>query len=113
MEQERREREIGMADRQFLEQLSKALADKGKVIEAGFVAFRLQCIPPSAGGDQVNDMRIAFMAGAQHLFGSILSFLDPGEDITDADLSRMDQVNAELATFAAELEALVTRPARN
>jgi hypothetical protein len=42
-----------MADRQFLEQLSRKLADEGKLIEAGWVALRLQAIPHNAPAVQL------------------------------------------------------------
>ena len=37
-----------MADRQFLERLTKTLADEGKLIEAGWVSLRLAAIPLDA-----------------------------------------------------------------
>ena len=100
-----------MADRQFLEQLSRRLADDGRLIEAGWVALRLQAVPHNAPAVQLQEMRMAFMAGAQHLFGSILSILDPGLEETDADLSRMDLIHKELAAFEQELRLRMTKPA--
>lgn len=61
-----------MADRQFLEQLSRRLADEGKLIEAGWVGLRLAAVPLNAPAAQLEEMRNAFMAGAQHLFSSII-----------------------------------------
>jgi hypothetical protein len=49
-------------------------------------------------------MRWVFFAGAQHLFGSIMGIMDPGEEPTDADLRRMDQIDVELKTFIAEFK---------
>jgi hypothetical protein len=100
-----------MADRQFLEQLSRRLADDGRLIEAGWVALRIQAIPHNAPAVQLQEMRMAFMAGAQHLFGSILSILDPGLEETEADLSRMDLIHKELAAFEQELRLRMTKPA--
>jgi len=93
-----------MADRAFLERLTKQLADDGKLIEAGWVALRLQAISVDAPAIQLNEMRLAYMAGAQHLFASITNMLDPGTDETDADLSRMDLIHKELEAFRPELE---------
>jgi hypothetical protein len=88
-----------MADRAFLERLTKELTDKGKIIEAGWVGLRLAAIPLDAPAIQLEEMRKAFFAGAQHLFGSIMSFLEPGVEPTEKDLERFTLINAELNEF--------------
>lgn len=98
-----------MADRQFLEQLTKRLADDGKLIEAGWVSLRLNCVPLDAGPTQLDNMRMAFMAGAQHLFASMLGVLDPGLEETPDDMRRMDLIHRELEVFAKELELRIAR----
>ena len=100
-----------MADRQFLEQLSRRLADEGRLIEAGWVALRIQAIPHNAPAVQLQEMRMAFMAGAQHLFGSMLGMLDPGLEETPDDMRRMDLIHKELAAFEQELRLRMTKPA--
>jgi len=101
-----------MADRQFLEQLSKKMADEGKLIEAGWIGLRLAWIPLNAPKDQIQQLRDAFMAGAQHLFSSIMEILDPGDDPTTADLTRMDLINKELLTFYNEMQARIKTDGR-
>lgn len=88
-----------MVDRHYLEHLSKELADKGKLLEAGWVSLRLACIPDDAPKAQLEDMHMAFFAGAQHLFASIVSVMDPGEEPTAADMNRMDLIHKELQDF--------------
>jgi hypothetical protein len=100
-----------MADRQFLEQLSRKLADEGRLIEAGWVALRIQAIPNNAPAIQLQEMRMAFMAGAQHLFSSIMTILDPGLEETEADMNRLSLIATELETFGKELELRVGKPA--
>jgi hypothetical protein len=99
-----------MADRQYLEQLSKRLADDGKLIEAGWVSLRLNGIALNAPAIQLDEMRMAFMAGAQHLFASIMTILEPGAMETEADLRRVDLIHQELESYRAELELRVGRP---
>ncbi len=82
-----------------LEQWTKQLADEGKLIEAGWVGYQLAVLPPNAPQIQIDECRQAFMAGAQHLFHSIMSILDPGADPTDADLRKMDLIDKELTAF--------------
>jgi hypothetical protein len=64
-------------------------------------------IPRDAPEVQINEMRLAFMAGAQHLFASITATQDPGDEPTDDDLRRMDLISAELNAFVDELEARI------
>lgn len=92
------------------QELGRKLTDQGKLIESGWVIFDAMTLPPRTSEDQRNDMRIAFFAGAQHLFGTIASIMDPGDEPTDADLSRMDNINDELTRFADFMRANVPPP---
>lgn len=91
-------------------ELSKRLSDQGRLIEAGWIGLRAMAVPPDAPEVQVNEMRYAFMAGAQHLFASIMGILDPGEEPTDADLRRLDLIHNELEAFRKEMELRHGRP---
>jgi len=88
-----------MADRAFLERLSRELADQGKLIEAGWVGLRVACDLEDAPKVQLEEMRNAFFAGAQHLFSSIMTILEPDAEPTKKDLERMDLIDKELRTF--------------
>ena len=94
-----------MADRNHLERLHDELADSGKLIESGWVGMRLACDLVDAPADQLREMRMAFFAGAQHLFGSIMTVLEPGDEPTDKDLARMDLIDKELKTFISDFAA--------
>jgi len=85
-------------------QATKALVDQGKLIEAGWVGYQMAVLPKDAPDIQVQECRIAFFAGAQHVFGSIMTMLDPGDDVTDADLSRMEMIDLELAEFLKQFK---------
>jgi hypothetical protein len=102
-----------MADRAFLERLTKELADQGKIIEGGWVALRTACIPLDAPPAQLHEMRMAYIAGARHLFTSIIAMLDPGTEETEADFRRMDLIHAELEAFRGELELWVAKAIGN
>ena len=77
------------------DKLVRSLADGGQLIAAGWQAYRLLCLktPPHEARD---DLREAFMAGAEHTFTSMLGMLDPGEKETEADMQRMVRLDAEL-----------------
>jgi hypothetical protein len=98
-----------MADRAFLERLSRELADQGRLIEAGWVGYRLMVMSPTAPPIQLDECRLAFMAGSQHLFSSLMNILDPGAEPTDADLRKMDLIELELLKFAEEFELRAVR----
>jgi len=80
--------------------LTKLLTDQGKIIEAGWASYRHLVIPATASATQIEETRRGFYAGAQHLFGSIMSILEPGAEPTENDLKRFDYIHAELEEFA-------------
>lgn len=84
--------------------LVKALADQGRLIEAGFIAMRATIIPANASEGQISDMRIAYMGGAQHLFATMTAMMDPDREPTMNDLRRMQLIDAELRAIEGELK---------
>jgi hypothetical protein len=89
----------------LMDDLAKRFVDDGKLIEVGFIGLRKHVMHPDAPQEQVREMRMAFMAGAQHLFASILAVLDPDREPTERDMQRMGKINDELEAFAAEMAA--------
>lgn len=47
------------------------------------------------------------MAGDAHVWRSVMSMLDPGEDVADADMRRMDKINKELHRYHYSARALL------
>lgn len=86
----------------YIDQVMRGLADKGKVIEAGWEGLRLAVLPMEAPPVQISEMRMAFFAGAQHLFSSILSVLEQDAEPTENDLRRMSLIHKELQKFEHE-----------
>lgn len=89
----------GRLNKRVVDEICRKFTDEGKLIEAGWSGFRFLTMDPNAPPDQVQEMRIAFFAGAQHLFGSIMGILEPGMEPTDNDLRRMNQIQRELDAF--------------
>lgn len=89
---------------QQIDAVTKAATDEGKIIEAGWIGFRLMAYPDGAPTEQLEQLRQTFFAGAQHLYTSILRVLDPGDEPTDADLSRMGLIDAELKAFIEDFQ---------
>jgi len=83
--------------------VTKEFTDRGKLIEAGFAAFR-HLVIPNATPAEVAEFQLTFMAGAEHLFTSILAIMDPGdEEPTDDDMKRMDLIHRELEGWRGKL----------
>jgi hypothetical protein len=97
-----------LIDRDELTRKLNAFADEcckqGRLIEAGWIGMRLACVPADAPQVQLDEMRMAFFAGAQHLFGSLSNIIDPEQDVTDADMVRMEKIDLELRQFIKVFE---------
>jgi hypothetical protein len=88
-----------------MEKLTKDLVDQGMLIEAGWLACRTMTLPRNAPSHQIDDCRIMFFAGAQHLFGCIMSgdgIMEPGDEPTEADERRVGSIQDELNRFITE-----------
>lgn len=96
--------------KEYVNELCKGLVDKGLLIQAGWVGLRLSAVHPDAPQNQLDEMRMAFFAGAQHLFASVMGILEPDAEPTETDLRRMSQINAELDTFLQEFKLRTARP---
>lgn len=99
-----------MADKAYLERLARELTDQGRLIEAGWIGLRIAAIPLDASASQLDEMRNAFFAGAQHLFGSIMTVMDPKVQPTEQDVVRIAGIARELRGFMADFK-LRTVPA--
>lgn len=90
---------------QNLVEVTNELVSQGKLIEAGWEGLRVAALHPDSPPLQLKEMRKAFFAGAQHLFASIMTILDPDSEPTDADMLRMESIHTELDQFAVELKS--------
>ena len=92
-----------MINQKLHDAICRKLVDEGKFIEAGWVALRFT-LPADAPPIQLEEMRKAFFAGAQHLFAGIMSILEPGAEATAKDLHRMTVIAQELRHFGDDLK---------
>jgi hypothetical protein len=78
--------------------MTKALADEGKLIEAGFTVFAAKVMHKDAPPEQRQEMQLAFMAGAQHVFAAVMNILDgdESEEAIELELNRLDKIHEEL-----------------
>lgn len=97
---------------QLAAELAKVATDKGHLLELGWIGMLRYVVPKDAPETQVSEMRKAFFMGAEHLFASIMSILDPGAEPTEKDLDRMTLIHNELDAFRKEVTTYHTAPER-
>lgn len=90
--------------RAVVDGLTEVMADQGQIIEAGFGSFLTAVLPRDASIEQIDLTRMAYFCGAQHLWASIFSMLDPDAEPTDKDMKRMELIEAELIGFLKEIK---------
>lgn len=103
MGEAKRRRESMTALEREIEDLTHKLINEGKLIEAGFVGFLLNCYPQRPTSEQHRQLHDAFMAGALHLFSSIMTTLDPGDEPTASDYQKLSKIDSELRAFGEKL----------
>lgn len=94
--------------RELAELMTTTLADEGNLIEFGWQALRQITIKPDAPEVQLTEMRFAFYAGAQHLFGSLMVIMRD-ETPNASETARLDLINRELTAFVKEYEEYLAR----
>lgn len=83
------------------EELTRRLINEGKIIAAGWIIFRHHVLPKDAPCVQVEAMEQAYLAGAEHLWSSIMVGLDPDAEPTPDDERRMELIGAEIEAIRA------------
>lgn len=93
----------------LVEIMTLDLADRGKLIEFGWHGLRHFAIKADAPQIQLDEMRFAFYAGAQHLFGSLMAIMGLGGRTipTQQDMDRVELISKELAAFVKQYEAVI------
>jgi hypothetical protein len=82
-----------------------------KHIEAQWARYRQMVVSPLAGEAQMRDMRDAFFAGAMTLFEALVNGVSEGpeNEVTPSDMQMMNDLQTELDTWQAEVEARVAK----
>jgi hypothetical protein len=90
-------------------ELARTLTDSGKLIEAGWIGFRLMVLPEDTPEMQLDEMRGAFFAGAHHLLSAVMTIMEPDAEPTDKDCERLNMIHQELEDFEAQLKLKVAQ----
>lgn len=94
---------MNSVEKQLHDELVKRLTDEGRLIEAGWRSLRMQVIAKDAPQVQLDEMRMAFFAGAQHVFGALGSLVSDTEEVTEQEIHRVGQIDVELTAWIAEM----------
>lgn len=81
------------------ETAAQRLAAEGRLLESGWSRLKELWLSPETSPEQVAMLRLAFFAGAQHTWTSVLALM--GDD-SASDMERVGQVAAELEAFRKE-----------
>jgi hypothetical protein len=106
-EAKRKEERMSPVDRAALE-LTRKLANEGKLIEAGFAAY-VAVNKIGIDDPALPKLRDAYMSAAEHLWSSIMATLDAGEKETPADMRRMDAIQAEIDVWREQKMAALAQ----
>jgi hypothetical protein len=90
------------------EKVAQHYADRGELVNLGWVAFWTLARGSQFPGIE-RAVHLAYMAGAEHLFQSILSILEPGSEATETDCARMEKIQSEIDRYRTELESAFPR----
>jgi len=94
-------------------ELTRRLIEQGALIEGGFAAFLSQVIK-NASTETIAMLRIAYISGAEHMFSSMMTVMDVGEEEpTEADIHRMNKIHEEVERYRAQLQLLTTQSRGN
>lgn len=89
------------------EKILNSWADQGRVVEGGWRGLSAIWGLDTAPEVQKMEMRKAYYAGAQHVFGSIMGLMGPsGEEPSEREMKVLDDIHKELDAFAAEMAAI-------
>ena len=78
-------------------------------IAAGWESYRRLVVPSTVSQVQVDECKLAFYAGATVLFYSILKSLDEGDEPTEGDLQKMDDIHEEIERFTTTFDQQVIK----
>ena len=81
---------------------SESVSGELGMIASEFEIFRQAVISPNAPKVQIDEMRMAFFAGASACFYKLLTGLEDGDDATDSDFSLLNKLQDEMKNFGFE-----------
>lgn len=84
------------------DQLSRVLVEEGRLVDLAFVDEVMRDLPVQFGGAAVDMLRNAFFLGAKNVL-KLMEVPDGQTEVTDADITRIENMRAEIDAFAEDL----------
>ncbi len=81
-----------------------------KYIAAGWESYLEEVVPKDASKMQLSETRQAFYAGSAILFQVLMIGLSPGDDVEELDITRLEDLQAELIEFGQQLDLKYVKP---
>jgi len=94
-----------MVDMKKVDEVERFFATAGQHIRGGWEGFCLMVLNEDAPNIQVQEMKMAFFAGAAFLFHKITNEVSPDDEITPDDLKLMTQLEDEIQEYAQHIKA--------
>ena len=119
MGEAKRKRDAQTPFERMLTDVSRKMANDGKIIESGWAIFRsINKLEDIKGlkirtilnHPQLDLIRIAYMSGAEHTFSTWMGSMDPDGEPTEADMRRMDLLYSEIINIRNELTLVYKKP---
>ena len=89
--------------REVAAKVTEELTDHGRLVEAGWVSYRLMVMDDAAPQIQREECKMAFFAGAHHVLNSLAIIMDEDREPTERDVTRLQKIHAELEEFKNKL----------
>lgn len=80
-----------------------------KYIQMGWDSYLNLVVPKDASEAQIAETRQAFYSGAAILFEGLIKLLDPGPNVTEADIQRMIDIAAEITAYGQEFDRKILK----
>ena len=91
--------------RKAIERINRELIAQGKAIEAGWQAYRLIALRVDMPTSEQDQLKEAFFAGCQHVFGTFVHALSPDKTpLSDDNMRLIDNLFKELQSFSSDMQ---------
>lgn len=104
MGEAKRKRERMSEKERLADDIVRSAGNAGLLVETGWQIHKGIILQIADNDPRLFDIRLAFMAGAEHVFTSLIGMMDEGDEITDGDMKKMALLDQEIGKIRAELE---------
>jgi hypothetical protein len=94
-----------MFSKEDIARLAKRSADQHRGVEAGWISFRLHVVDPTTDLETVDDMKLAFFAGATRMFDTLVQMIYDKKHRPHGDApANLQRIQSELQDYADDID---------